>query len=85
MIKLEIIGELSDDVIHTNAHRLNIEGPAKLIDAETVRIIACGLNENIDDFVDSLYKGYKNAKPSIIEVEPFLRDRDYRGVFRLIE
>ena len=26
----------------------------------------------------------KGARPSIIEVEPFLKNKDYRGVFRVI-
>jgi acylphosphatase len=71
--------------IQKNAKKFNIEGIAQAVDKETIKIIACGESENIDKFVDSIYAGYKDAKPTIIEVEPFLKDKDYRGVFRLIE
>ena len=85
ILKMEVKEGLLQDFIQKNAKKYNIEGTAQAIDKETIKIISCGLNENIDDFVDSLYKGYKNQTPTIVEVEPFLKDRDYRGVFRLIE
>ena len=58
---------------------------AQAIDAHTIKIIACGSNKDLEEFMDSLYIGYKNIKPSGMESEPFLRDKDYRGVFRIIE
>jgi acylphosphatase len=73
------------DYIQKNAKKFNIEGTAQAVDKEVIKIIACGKSDNIDNFIDSLYEGYKDVRPTIIDVEPFLKDKDYRGVFRLIE
>ena len=85
ILKIEAKEGVLQDFIQKNAKKSKIEGIAQAIDKETVKIIAFGSNENIDEFIDSLYAGYKNIKPTVIEVEPFLRDKDYRGVFRVIE
>lgn len=73
------------DHMQKNAKKFKVEGTAQSVDKQTVKIIACGESENVDKFIDSLYAGYKELKPVVIEVEPFLKDKDYRGVFRLIE
>lgn len=72
--------------IQKHATALSIEGTVHIEDEEKVLIIACGVGDAVDLFLDELYKGYKNNKPSVAEVEPFLKgDKDYRGVFRIIE
>ncbi len=75
---------LLESFIQKNAKNFKIEGIAYLAEGQ-IKITACGSAENLDEFVDSLYKGYKDIKPSLIEVEPFLKDKDYRGIFRIIE
>ena len=74
-----------EDFIQKNAKKFSIEGTVQAVDKQTIKIVACGANDNIDKFVDAIYKGYKDEKPTVIEVEPFLKDKEYRGVFRLIE
>lgn len=71
--------------VQKNAQKFNIEGTVQSADNETIKIIACSKVDNLDKFIDSLYQGYKNNVPQIIEIEPFLKDKDYRGVFRIIE
>lgn len=67
-------------LIQKNAQKLSIEGVGSILDHGTVKIIAYGPHNAIDEFIDALY----SIKPSLIEVEPFIKDRDYRGIFRMI-
>ena len=76
--------ELLKNLIKKHAERLAIEGVGNIENSDTIKIVANGSNNAIDEFIDALYDGYKGAKPTIIEVEPFMKDRDYRGVFRVI-
>jgi len=82
---IEIKEGLLENLIRKNAQKFKIEGYAQAMDKKTVKIVACGKSDDIDSFLDALYKGHKNTKPSSLEVDPFLRDKDYRGVFRVIE
>lgn len=67
-----------------HARILDLEGAAQVVD-DTVRVIACGTKEKVDEFLDMIYKGTTQYIPENIEVEAFLKDKDYRGVFRIIE
>ena len=67
------------------AHTLNIEGTAQLVGSQEVLIVACGTKDKVDSFLDALHKGSKQWLPENILIEPFLKERDYRGVFRVIE
>lgn len=71
--------------IQRSAKRLKVEGTLQAVDKKTLKLVACGKSEEVDKFMDSVYSGNKSTKPSAVEVEPFLRDKDYRGVFRVIE
>ena len=71
--------------IQKNARDLDIEGIVQQkIDGE-VNMVICGLREQVDLFLDILHKGSSDCKIHAIEVKPFLKDKDYRGVFRVIE
>lgn len=73
------------DFIQYHARSFGLEGVAQMQAPDSVKIIACGPLEDIDSLVDVLHK--ESAKYSIahIEIESFLKDRDYRGIFRVIE
>ena len=72
--------------VQKHAREFSIEGMAQIILSENqVRVIACGEKEAIDNFLDNLHKDFSKAHIADIEIEPFLRDKDYRGVFRIIE
>jgi len=75
---------LLKNLVQKNAQKLAIEGVGNILLPNTIKIIAHGDRNAIDEFIDTLYNGYKGARPSMIEVEPFVKDRDYRGVFRVI-
>lgn len=76
---------LLHDFIQNNARKLEIEGTAQLVEPNQVSIIACGTKENIDDFLDVLHEGFGSYIPEDIQVEPFLKEKDYRGIFRILE
>lgn len=73
------------NVVQKQARKLEIEGSAQVISPGHIKVIACGAKEKVDAFVDALHKEEAKYAMSEIEVEPFLKDKDYRGVFRVIE
>lgn len=66
------------------ARKFELEGLAQPVGSGKVKIIICGEKEHVDDFVDVIHKESPKEVHDI-EIEPFLKDRDYRGVFRVIE
>jgi acylphosphatase len=62
-----------------------LEGMVQPISDTRVRVVVCGAQDTIEDVVDALHHGVVEQMLSAIEIEPFLKDRDYRGVFRVIE
>ena len=73
------------EFIQKNARRLKLEGIVQVVEPKKVQIAICGDKDSLDEFVDAIYKGTAKAKIADIQVEPFLKERDYRGVFRIIE
>jgi acylphosphatase len=72
--------------IQKKAIQLELEGTAQLIKPEAIiRIFVCGLKDQVDSFVDFLHKSPGNVEMNSIEVEPFFKEKDYRGVFRIVE
>lgn len=70
--------------IGDRARDLELEGFAQVVGA-SLKIVAAGSNEAIESLIDLLHKEAFHAGMSSIEVEPFIKDRDYRGIFRIIE
>jgi len=72
--------------IQNNAQSFSIEGSLQQPyndDKSEINIIACGSKTNIDNFMDTLYKELPNDEYHL-EIEPFIKEKDYRGVFRVI-
>jgi acylphosphatase len=72
-------------IVQKYAQDLHLEGTAQRITDDQIRIIICGEREAVDTFVDLFHKAIKNNDLGSLEIEPFLKERDYRGVFRVIE
>lgn len=87
-LRITVFGTCTDDLltsfIQKIAHTFELEGTASAIDDTQALIIVCGDKDNVDKFLDALHKGTTLWKPEDVEVEPFLKDKDYRGVFRII-
>ena len=72
-------------LICQEARKLILEGMIQTSESPSLKLIACGTREKIDQFLDALYKAIAHEKCDDLEIEPFFKDRDYRGVFRIIE
>jgi acylphosphatase len=72
--------------IQQRARDLKLEGTAQMLVATSeVRIIVCGESDDVESFLDALHGGFGKWFSEKIDTEPFLSDRDYRGIFRIIE
>jgi len=73
-------------VVQQHARKLEVEGTLAVVPADRlVRIVASGDKEKVDQFFDVLFKEGAQVGVHDIMAEPMLKDRDYRGVFRIIE
>jgi acylphosphatase len=88
-LKISCSGPLTkaflETIIQQQAHDLAIEGIAQILDSDQLNIIACGTSENIEQLLDVLHKEVRALHHGTISVEPFLKVKDYRGVFRIID
>lgn len=76
--------ELISSVVQKQAHQWGIEGVSQKT-ATGIVIIACGQIDPLEEFLDQLYAESVRHEWGELIIEPILRDRDYRGVFRLLE
>lgn len=86
-INLIIKGDKShiQTLVKKYAHEYNLEGLLQSADDQAVKVVACGDGVEIEAFMGALHKEFAKDNLNIAEIEPFLKDRDYRGVFRVIE
>lgn len=88
-LKITFISKKSEkllyDFIQKHARKLEIEGTVQFVEPNEIAIIACGTKENIDTFLDIIHQGFGSYIPEDVHVEPFLKDKDYRGMFRVLE
>jgi acylphosphatase len=77
--------EILDSFVHKLAQKYELEGTASIVDNTHTVITVCGEKAMVDSFIDALHKGTGQWAPDDIEIEPFLKDKDYRGVFRVIK
>lgn len=85
-----IIKGISDNrymqsVILPHARESGVEGVCQKTDDQTIRIITTGSDNQIDAFLDRLHEKIVLEKNVVMEVEAFLQQTDFRGVFRVIE
>lgn len=72
--------------VHKKGSKLGIEGTLQSVPADgQMVIIACGLKDQVDQFVDVLHKHAAQEGIVDISIEPFVKAKDYRGAFRIIE
>ncbi len=90
-LRIVITAQFSEDFLRLflqkHAKKLALEGTAQIIDSgkKKVQVVICGACDELDQFVDLIHKGDKGFELMDIEIEPFLKDKDYRTVFRVIE
>jgi|SaaInlLV_10m_DNA_2_1039722.scaffolds.fasta_scaffold17522_3 acylphosphatase len=66
------------------AEKFGIEGTAQNADDGTVVVCASASSDKLDEFIDVLYKGSPKASVEDVIVEPLIKGKDFRGVFRVI-
>ncbi len=73
--------------IQKHARKLGLEGMAQMVDPKNnqIRITVCGPVVDLDHFIDLIHKETEKFDVDTMEVEPFLKDKDYRSVFRVID
>lgn len=74
---------LSD--LQQKAREVSLEGSARIEGEHNAIIVVCGPKEKINDFVDFLYQEVAKKTIENLMIEPMLRGKDYRGIFRVIE
>jgi acylphosphatase len=73
------------DFVQASARKLGVEGTVQVVEPNEIAIIACGSKDTIDEFLDIIHQGFGSHIPEDVQVEPFLKERDYRGIFRILE
>lgn len=88
-LKITLMSNSIDDIfrdsVQTAARKLDVEGTVQFLEPNQTIIIACGSKDNIDAFLDNLHQGFGITVPEDVQVEPFLKEKDYRGIFRILE
>lgn len=85
-IRTKLNDEYMQKIVLKKARELGLEGTAQIITPQKeARIVVCGNKDQVDNFLDVLHKGSDGVIPEEILIEPFLKEKDYRGVFRVIE
>lgn len=72
-------------LIQKEARSFFLEGTVRIMPGSNLKVVACGDKNKMDMFLDSVLKEIEKLRCDGLEIEPFLKDRDYRGVFRVIE
>jgi len=85
LITMPIDQQFITDVVQGYARKLSLEGVAHIAQPDSIKIVVVGVKESIDQYIDLLHKESAHYKNSSLEVEPFIKDRDYRSVFRVID
>ena len=81
MLTLEPDTNFLQRIVLKNARDYSLEGIAHVLAADTVKIVVCGKKRQVDSFVEAL----ENESLVAIAIEPFVKDKDYRGVIRIID
>jgi acylphosphatase len=82
---MEVPRNFFEDIIQKHAQKLCLEGTVQKVGPREIKVIVCGTHEAVDEFLGTFHKETANRSIDAFQVEPFVRDRDYRGVFRIIE
>lgn len=87
-VKITVSGKVQNVSYRAFAQKkaqvLGIEGTVQNAENGCVVIYGCGPSEQLDTFIDHLYEGTPDTQIKELTVEPFINEKDFRGVFRII-
>ncbi len=72
------------DALQKQAQACKLEGFVMASTPENLKIIACGLSADLDNFLDKTDEIIAAQGGHDVIIDPFLKDKDYRGVFRIM-
>jgi|WetSurMetagenome_2_1015567.scaffolds.fasta_scaffold803954_1 acylphosphatase len=88
-IKIKFSVEAGTDAVRVflqkQAQAYALEGTAQFAGENSVQMVVCGEREQVDSFIDELHVKSTKFKIGHIELEPFLKTKDYRKSFRVID
>lgn len=88
-IKIIFEVEKAQHVLETfivqQAQLYKVEGIGQQVKQGILQIYVCGQEEQVDEFIDSLYVGNQYVQLQNVKIETCATDRSYRGVFRIVE
>jgi len=88
-VRITVFTNLSDEFlknsVQKHAQDLNLEGFSQKADEDNYKLIVNGTKDNVDKFIDLLHKDFIKLDIDDFEIEPYVKDKDYRGVFRVIK
>lgn len=77
--------EFLEEYVMAQAKKNQIEGIGQLVNPDQVQIFVCAKQDGIENFLDALYAANGSMTLDKIEIEPCSLERDFRGVFRIVE
>ena len=84
IVKGKVQGVSYREFVQKQAKKIGIEGTAQNSPDGNVIIYAAASSDDLDSFIDFLYKGTSKSKVEDIIVEPLVGGRDFRRIFRII-
>lgn len=88
-VKISILSNLTDAFLKNSVQKyaqdLSLEGFSQKANDQDYKIIVNGNKDNVDQFIDLLHKDLIRLDIKDFEIEPYVKDKDYRGVFRVIK
>jgi acylphosphatase len=84
-VLIDPLQSFSYDMVQKFARKYQLEGVVQLIDKSKIKIIVSGEKKQVDTFIDTIQKESAGINIQDLEIEPQLKDRDFRGVFRIIQ
>ncbi len=85
LFEVEKAQHVLETFVAKKAEAFRIEGVGQHIKSGLIQLYACAQEEQIDEFIDSLYVGTAQIRLQNINIETCPTDRSYRGVFRIVE
>lgn len=87
-MKMIVMGKVQGvgyrEFVKKHADNLEIEGTIQNSEDENVVVNACGPSDNLEKLIDFIYKGTTTTSVKDVQVEPLVKEKDFRGVFRVI-
>lgn len=88
-LKITVTGKVQGvgyrEFVKKSATQLEVEGVIQNLNEGHVTLNVCGTADTLDKFIGILYQGSSKSKVENVAVEPLVNEKDFRGVFRIID